>query len=116
MNFKQFNSRKIHNVIETMLILAPADRNEPIDLDLLPVEIHNMARPGEESEMDTLMGLSLRGAREEFERAYLVTQLHRFDGNVSRVATFIGMERSALHRKLKALNITSDYQEGERTE
>ena len=110
------NVRQIHNVIETMLILAPADRNEPIDLDLLPAEIHNVVRSGNESEMDTLMGLPLRGAREEFERAYLVTQLHRFDGNVSRVATFIGMERSALHRKLKALNIASDYQEGERTE
>ena len=110
------NVRQIHNVIETMLILAPADRNEPIDLDLLPAEIHNVVRSGDKSEMDTLMGLPLRGAREEFERAYLVTQLHRFDGNVSRVATFIGMERSALHRKLKALNIASDYQEGERTE
>ena len=110
------NVRQIHNVIETMLILAPADRNEPIDLDLLPAEIHNVVRSGDDSEMDALMGLPLRGAREEFERAYLVTQLHRFDGNISRVATFIGMERSALHRKLKALNIASDYQEGERTE
>ena len=110
------NVRQIHNVIETMLILAPNDRNEPIDLDLLPAEIHNVTRSGDETEMDTLMGLPLRGAREEFERAYLVTQLHRFDGNVSRVASFIGMERSALHRKLKALNIASDYQEGERQE
>ena len=110
------NVRQIHNAIETMLILAPNDRNEPIDLDLLPAEIHNVTRSGDETEMDTLMGLPLRGAREEFERAYLVTQLHRFDGNVSRVASFIGMERSALHRKLKALNIASDYQEEERKE
>ena len=110
------NVRQIHNVIETMLILAPNDRNEPIDLDLLPAEIHNVTRSGDETEMDTLMGLPLRGAREEFERVYLVTQLYRFDGNVSRVASFIGMERSALHRKLKALNIASDYQEGERKE
>ena len=110
------NVRQIHNVIETMLILAPNDRNEPIVLDLLPAEIHNVTGSGDETEMDTLMGLPLRGAREEFERAYLVTQLHRFDGNVSRVASFIGMERSALHRKLKALNIASDYQEGERKE
>ena len=110
------NVRQIHNVIETMLILAPNDRNEPIDLDLLPAEIHNVTGSGDETEMDTLMGLPLRGAREEFERAYLVTQLHRFNGNVSRVAGFIGMERSALHRKLKALNIASDYQEGERKE
>ena len=99
-----------------MLILAPADRNEPIQLDLLPVEIHNVAGSRGDPEMDTLMGLPLRGAREEFERAYLVTQLHRFNGNVSRVATFIGMERSALHRKLKALNIALDYHEGERAE
>ena len=110
------NVRQIHNVIETMLILAPNDRNEPIDLDLLPAEIHNVTGSGDETEMDTLMGLPLRRAREEFERAYLVTQLHRFDGNVSRVASFIGMERSALHRKLEALNIASDYQEGERKE
>ncbi len=110
------NVRQIHNVIETMLILAPNDRNEPIVLDLLPAEIHNVTGSGDETEMDTLMGLPLRGAREEFERAYLVTQLHRFNGNVSRVAGFIGMERSALHRKLKALNIASDYQEGERKE
>ena len=108
------NVRQVHNVIETMLILAPADRNKPIDLDLLPAEIHNVSRSGDESELDVLMGLPLRGAREEFERAYLVTQLRKFNGNVSRVATFIGMERSALHRKLKALNIASDYQEGER--
>ena len=110
------NVRQVHNVIETMLILAPNDRNEPIDLDLLPVEIHNVTRSSDETEMDKLMGLPLRGAREEFERAYLVSQLHRFDGNVSRVASFIGMERSALHRKLKALNIASDHQEGERKE
>ena len=110
------NVRQIHNVIETMLILAPTDREMPIDLDLLPAEIQNMARSGGESEIDMLMGLPLRGAREEFERAYLVTQLHRFDRNVSRVAAFIGMERSALHRKLKALSIDSDYLEGERAE
>ena len=110
------NVRQIHNVIETMLILAPVERNEPIDLELLPAEIHNVVRSKDESEMDTLMGLQLRAAREEFERAYLVTQLHRFDGNISRVATFIGMERSALHRKLKTLKIASDYHEGERAE
>ena len=109
------NVRQIHNVIETMLILAPTDRDKPIAVDLLPAEIHNVVRSGDESEMDMLMGLPLRGAREEFERAYLSTQLERFDGNVSRVAAFIGMERSALHRKLKALNIASDYPEGERT-
>jgi len=110
------NVRQIHNVIETMLILAPSDRTKPIDLDLLPAEIHNVPRSGADSDMDTLLALPLRGAREAFEREYLVTQLHRFGGNVSRAATFIGMERSALHRKLKALDIASDYQEGDRSE
>ena len=110
------NVRQMHNVIETMLILAPNNRNEPVDLNLLPAEIHQVVRSSNDSEMDTLMGLPLRGAREEFERAYLVTQLHRFDGNISRAASFIGMERSALHRKLKALNIASDNQDGGRSE
>jgi two-component system nitrogen regulation response regulator NtrX len=99
-----------------MLILAPNDRNEPVDLSLLPAEIHQVVRLSNDSEMDTLMGMPLRGAREEFERAYLATQLHRFDGNISRAASFIGMERSALHRKLKALDIASDNQDGGRSE
>jgi two-component system nitrogen regulation response regulator NtrX len=110
------NVRQIHNVIETMLILAPSDRSQPISLDLLPAEIHNVSRGAGNSDIEALMALPLRGAREEFEREYLVAQLHRFDGNVSRVATFIGMERSALHRKLKALDIASDYQIGGRSE
>jgi two-component system nitrogen regulation response regulator NtrX len=54
----------------------------------------------------------LRGAREAFEREYLETQFYRFNGNISRMATFIGMERSALHRKMKALDIGADLQEG----
>jgi len=110
------NVRQIHNVIETMLILAPSDRSQPISLDLLPAEIHNVSRGAGNSDIEALMALPLRSAREEFEREYLVAQLHRFDGNVSRVATFIGMERSALHRKLKALDIASDYQIGGRSE
>ena len=52
-----------------------------------------------------MFSLPLRNAREDFERVYLATQLRRFDGNISRMANFVGMERSALHRKLKALNI-----------
>jgi two-component system nitrogen regulation response regulator NtrX len=53
------------------------------------------------------MGLSLREAREVFEREYLLAQVSRFDGNISRTAAFIGMERSALHRKLKSLGIAN---------
>ena len=102
------NVRQMHNVIETMLILSPNDRNEPVNLDLLPAEIHKNPRSVGDSEMDMLLSLTLRGAREEFERAYLARQLDRFSNNVSRVAEFVGMERSALHRKLKALNIVSE--------
>jgi len=54
-----------------------------------------------------LMGLPLRDAREVFEREYLVAQISRFGGNISRTAEFVGMERSALHRKLKSLNVIS---------
>jgi two-component system, NtrC family, nitrogen regulation response regulator NtrX len=60
----------------------------------------------------TIMGSPLREARESFEREYLKIQIRRFSGNISRTASFIGMERSALHRKLKALGI-ADKREGE---
>ena len=105
------NIRQLHNVIETLLIMAPADHDQPISLGLLPAEIQNISRQNMVSGMEQLMALPLRGAREEFEREYLVTQLRRFGGNISRMAVFIGMERSALHRKMKALDIVSDLQE-----
>ena len=105
------NVRQMHNVIETLLIMAPGDRNQPVGLDLLPAEIQNISRFGAHSDLEQLMALPLRGAREEFEREYLETQLQRFHGNISRMATFIGMERSALHRKMKSLEIATDLQE-----
>ena len=105
------NVRQMHNVIETLLIMAPDDRSKPVGLDLLPAEIQNMSRHGANSDMEKLLALPLRGAREEFEREYLETQLHRFNGNISRMAAFIGMERSALHRKMKSLEIGTDLQE-----
>ena len=95
--------RQMHNVIETLLIMAPDDRNQPVGLDLLPAEIQNISRQDANSDMEQFMSLPLRGAREGFEREYLETQLHRFNGNISRMAAFIGMERSALHRKMKSL-------------
>ncbi|MGB2252082.1 MAG: helix-turn-helix domain-containing protein, partial [Candidatus Puniceispirillaceae bacterium] len=68
------------------------------------------------SDMEQLMALPLRGAREGFEREYLKTQLHRFNGNISRMAAFVRMERSALHRKMKSLDIATDLQdEGKKT-
>jgi two-component system nitrogen regulation response regulator NtrX len=102
------NVRQMHNTIENMLIMAPQDRDEPVGLSSLPNEIQNISRDNANSDMERLWSQPLRGAREEFEREYLTVQLHRFGGNISRMAVFVGMERSALHRKLKAMNIDSE--------
>ncbi len=58
------------------------------------------------------MSLPLREAREIFERDYLLAQINRFGGNISRTAEFVGMERSALHRKLRALGVGSEHRAG----
>ncbi|MFN3944460.1 MAG: sigma-54-dependent transcriptional regulator [Allosphingosinicella sp.] len=100
------NVRQLRNVIERTIILAPGERIACIDIDMLPPEILNeqaQLTPGEA--VKAIMGTPLREARETFEREYLRVQIRRFSGNISRTATFIGMERSALHRKLKALGI-----------
>ncbi|HKR16673.1 sigma-54 dependent transcriptional regulator [Rhizorhapis sp.] len=99
------NVRQLRNVIERTMILAPGDRIARIDLDMLPPEI--IGRPSQDGVSQTaIMGAPLREARESFEREYLKVQIKRFSGNISRTATFIGMERSALHRKLKLLGIS----------
>jgi two-component system nitrogen regulation response regulator NtrX len=100
------NVRQLRNIIERTLILAPGDRVSCIEVDLLPAEIldHQGAVSGGNNAM-AIMGSPLREARESFEREYLRIQIRRFSGNISRTASFIGMERSALHRKLKALGI-----------
>ncbi len=100
------NVRQLRNVIERTIILAPDDRITQVDADMLPSEI--TATPFIASATtisSSLMGTPLREAREAFEREYLKVQIKRFSGNISRTATFIGMERSALHRKLKLLGI-----------
>jgi len=107
------NVRQIQNVVENMLIMAPAERDLPAGLDLLPAEIQNLSRKATGAGLDSFMALPLRGARELFEKQYLETQLSRFDGNISRMAVFIGMERSALHRKMKALDISANLQDEE---
>ena len=99
------NVRQLRNVVERTIILAPGDRIGRIDVDLLPAEI-----AGDQGDIggvvgSAIMGAPLREARESFEREYLRVQIRRFSGNISRTATFIGMERSALHRKLKLLGI-----------
>jgi two-component system nitrogen regulation response regulator NtrX len=99
------NVRQLRNVIERTVILAPRERLATIDADMLPPEIS-----GEKMEngngMSQLMGVPLREARESFEREYLRIQIRRFSGNISKTAGFIGMERSALHRKLKILGMS----------
>ncbi len=99
------NVRQLRNVIERLLILAPAGGG-PIRADALPNDVSEDApsvlrweKGGE------IMQLPLRDAREVFEREYLLAQVTRFGGNISRTATFVGMERSALHRKLKSLGL-----------
>lgn len=98
------NVRQLRNIIERTIILAPSDRLEKIDADMLPPEILGGFEGGE-SGTSGLMGAPLREAREAFEREYLQVQIKRFSGNISRTAEFVGMERSALHRKLKLLGI-----------
>jgi two-component system nitrogen regulation response regulator NtrX len=107
------NIRQLRNIIERTIILAPGDRVSCIEVDLLPGEIiDNQGAMGGSSTAMAIMGSPLREARESFEREYLRIQIRRFSGNISRTASFIGMERSALHRKLKALGI-GDKREGE---
>src|SRR3546814_14915556 len=96
------------------LILTPPERLGRIDLDLLPAEVLNdHERLSPEQAVRSIIATPLREAREAFEREYLKAQIRRFSGNVSRTAAFIGMERSALHRKLKALGLPENEREEE---
>ena len=98
------NVRQLRNVVERTVILAPRDRLSRIEADMLPGEIV-AGRLAGDSGVSALMGVPLREARENFEREYLRVQIRRFSGNISKTASFIGMERSALHRKLKLLGM-----------
>jgi len=106
------NVRQLRNVAERTVILAPHDRLARIEPDMLPPEIGS-GRIGTDTGMPSLMGVPLREARENFEREYLKVQIRRFSGNISRTASFIGMERSALHRKLKLLGLGERREEEE---
>jgi two-component system nitrogen regulation response regulator NtrX len=100
------NVRQLRNNIERLMILAGGDPSVVVDASMLPPDVGSMvpSMPNGNGG-EHLMGLALRDAREVFEREYLVAQISRFGGNISRTAEFVGMERSALHRKLKALGI-----------
>jgi two-component system nitrogen regulation response regulator NtrX len=101
------NIRQLRNNVERLMILARGGVDEEITAALLPAEIGEMlpSAPGSAGS-EHLMSLPLRDAREIFERDYLAAQVNRFGGNVSRTAEFVGMERSALHRKLKSLGLS----------
>jgi two-component system nitrogen regulation response regulator NtrX len=100
------NVRQLRNNVERLMILAGGDPDAVITADMLPPEVGSMvpAMPNG-SGGEHLMGMPLREAREAFEREYRRAQISRFSGNISRTAEFVGMERSALHRKLKALGM-----------
>ncbi|MFG1344463.1 sigma-54 dependent transcriptional regulator [Xanthobacter autotrophicus DSM 431] len=100
------NVRQLRNNVERLLILAGGDPEATITAAMLPPDVGALVPTlpnGNGGEH--LMGLPLREAREVFEREYLAAQINRFGGNISRTAEFVGMERSALHRKLKALGV-----------
>jgi two-component system nitrogen regulation response regulator NtrX len=97
------NVRQLRNIVERLLILASDDVTEAVTADLLPTDLGMNGNKGG----DLVISLPLREAREIFERDYLMAQINRFGGNISRTAAFIGMERSALHRKLKSLGVGS---------
>ncbi|HLH10300.1 MAG TPA: sigma-54 dependent transcriptional regulator [Methylovirgula sp.] len=100
------NVRQLRNNVERLMILATGDPEAELTADMLPSEIGALVPSTPNGAGgEKLMSLALREAREVFEREYLVAQINRFGGNISRTAEFIGMERSALHRKLKSLGI-----------
>lgn len=103
------NVRQLRNLVEWLLIMSPGSADSPIRADMLPPDLASVAPPAAGAEQSgEIMAMSLRDARETFERQYLTSQLVRFGGNISRTAEFVGMERSALHRKLKGLGITEE--------
>ena len=100
------NVRQLRNVVDWLLIMAPGEISEPVRADMLPNEITAIAPSVVKWDKGSeIMTLPLRDAREVFEREYLLAQVTRFGGNISRTAEFVGMERSALHRKLKSLGV-----------
>jgi len=106
------NARQLKNVMERVLILG--DATGPIEAKELPSHSDGPADEGRVLLSGSLATLPLREARELFEREYLLTQINRFGGNISRTASFVGMERSALHRKLKTLGVVTSNKAGAR--
>lgn len=106
------NVRQLKNNVERILILAGGEAGSDITADMIPSEVSSEApRVNGSNDGAHLMALPLRDAREVFEREYLNAQVSRFGGNISKTAAFVGMERSALHRKLKLLGLHSSPQD-----
>lgn len=102
------NVRELRNLVARLIILAPGDPDTPIRSDMLPADVAASAPAiSRANGNEEIMALSLRDARRIFEREYLTAQITRFGGNISKTAAFVGMERSALHRKLNALGVTT---------
>jgi len=106
------NVKQLYNVLEWISIMN--DHPEiKIDVDKLPSELGGIIKPVDNGDatyemIDNVMQMGLREARECFERHYLLSQVNKFDGNISKTSSFVGMERSALHRKLKSLGVFSN--------
>lgn len=108
------NVRQLRNIIERLMIMTGGDPEVVITATMLPDDIgSNVPLSPNSSGGEHLMSLPLRDAREIFEREYLMAQINRFGGNISRTAEFVGMERSALHRKLRALGVNSNERAAE---
>ncbi len=106
------NVRQLRNIVERTIIMAPGDRIGRVDIDMLPPEVlSDQPQLASNATTTAMMGAPLREARETFEREYLRVQIRRFSGNISRTASFIGMERSALHRKLKLLGLADSRED-----
>ncbi len=111
------NVRQLKNNIERILILSGGEAGSEISADMLPSEVGTTApRINGSNEGEHLMAMPLREAREVFEREYLNAQVSRFGGNISKTAAFVGMERSALHRKLKLLGLHASGQSSDAAE
>lgn len=106
------NVRQLRNVVERTIIMTPRERLGTVEPDMLPPEIIGGQIGLASDSLSAIMGVPLREARVSFEREYLSIQIRRFSGNISKTASFIGMERSALHRKLKLLGM-ADRRDGE---
>lgn len=115
------NIRQLKNTVEWVMIIHGDNNKEPYGIDCLPNEITGKSpnKDGDKNgldlggSIDSFVELPLRDARESFERSYLSQQIERFEGNISKTAKFVGMERSALHRKLKTLGIVASDKDGD---